>query len=337
MVFTTELRKRIAFLVAAVALFSPPFLPASAAAPPGPIAISVDASQVSQRILHAKLEIPVRPGPLTLFYPKWMPADHSPDGPIWNVAGLKFLAGGKEIPWQQDLVDMYAFNLAIPAGVSSIDASLDFLISAPRPWIDFSASGAANLFVLMWNQVVLYPKGYPAADITFHPSLTLPKGWKFNTSLPIASQSNETISFSPVALDLLIDSPVQSGEFARVYPLNPGEKPSQELDVVSDDAWAVDVPAELLDHYKRLVAEATALYQSHHFRDYHFLLTLSDNIMGLGQEHHESSDDRVSQHELVDPNARLRMAGLFPHEFSHSWNGQYRRPEGLATPDFQQP
>lgn len=314
-----------------------PLLFAASPKPPAPISISVDASQVSRRILHAKLVIPVHPGPLTLFYPKWLPADHSPDGPIWNVAGLKFVADGKEIPWQQDLVDMYAFNLVVPTGTASIEASLDFLISAPRPWIDFSASGAANLFVLMWNQVLLYPKGWAAADLIFHPSLTLPKGWKFSTSLPVSSQSGETISFAPVALDLLVDSPVQSGEFMRVYPLNPGGKPAQELDVVSDDAWAVDVPPELIEHYERLVAEAAALYQSHHFRDYHFLLTLSDNIMELGQEHHESSDDRVAQHTLVDPNARLRVAGLLPHEFTHSWNGQYRRPEGLATPDFQQP
>jgi len=304
---------------------------------PGPINISVDASQVSQRILHAKLTIPVHPGPLTLFYPKWLPADHSPDGPIWNVAGVKFFAGSNEIPWQQDLVDMYAFNLTVPAGVGSIDAALDFLISAPRPWIDFSASGAANLFVLMWNQVLLYPKGWAAADLIFHPSLTLPKGWKFSTSLPISNQSGEMISFAPVALDLLVDSPVQAGEFMRVFALNAGGNPPQELDVVSDDAWALDVPPELIEGYKRLVAEASALYQSHHFRDYHFLLTLSDNIMGLGQEHHESSDDRVRQRTLVDPNARLHEAGLFPHEFSHSWNGQYRRPTGLATPDFQQP
>jgi predicted metalloprotease with PDZ domain len=325
-------------LYLAIALGSPLFLFArTGPGAPGPISISVDASQVSRRILHAKLVIPVNPGPLTLFYPKWLPADHSPDGPIWNVAGLRFLAGTKEIPWQQDLVDMYAFNLAVPGGVTSIEASLDFLISAPRPSIDFSASGAANLFVLMWNQVLLYPKGWAAADLIFHPSLTLPKGWKFRTSLPISSQSAETISFAPVPLDLLVDSPVQSGEFMRIFPLNPGGNPLQELDVVSDDAWALDVPPDLIERYKRLVEEAGALYQSHHFRDYHFLLTLSDNIMELGQEHHESSDDRVRQRTLVDPNARLHVAGLFPHEFTHSWNGQYRRPEGLATPDFQQP
>ena len=108
-----------------------------ATAPAGPIAISVDATQVSQRILHAKLVFPVHPGPLTLYYPKWMPADHSPDGPVWNLVGLKFFSGTQEIPWQQDDVDMYAFNLNVPAGTTSIDASLDFLISAPGPTIDF--------------------------------------------------------------------------------------------------------------------------------------------------------------------------------------------------------
>src|ERR1700733_1831187 len=118
--------------------------------PPGPITISVDATHAPQRILHAKLEIPARPGPLTLYYPKWMPADHSPDGPIPNVAGLKFSADGREVPWQQDDVDMYAFHVVVPENATSIKASLDFLISAPGPTIDFSASGAANLFILMW-------------------------------------------------------------------------------------------------------------------------------------------------------------------------------------------
>jgi predicted metalloprotease with PDZ domain len=305
--------------------------------PSGPITISVDASHAPQRILHAKLDIPVRPGPMTLYYPKWMPADHSPDGPIPNVAGLKFSAGGKEIAWVQDDVDMYAFNLDVPAGVNSIQASLDFLISAPGPTIDFAASGSAKLFILMWNQVILYPKGWPATELSFQPSLTVPAGWKFNTSLPVASQSGNAITFSPVPLDLLVDSPVQSGEFVRVYPLNPGEKPPHEVDVVSDDPWALEIPPALLDNYKRLVAEAGALYQSHHYRDYHFLLTLSDNVLPLGQEHHESSDDRVAERTLVDPSARLLESGLFPHEFSHSWNGQYRRPSGLATPDFQAP
>jgi predicted metalloprotease with PDZ domain len=305
--------------------------------PPGPITIAVDATDAPRRLLHAKLQFPVKPGPLTLYYPKWMPADHSPDGPIWNLAGLHFSAGGKEIPWQQDLVDMFAFNLEVPAGATSLDASLDFLLSPPGPTIDFSASGAAKLFILMWNQVTLYPKGWPAAQLTFVPSLTIPRGWKFNTALPVATQSGNSVQFSPAKLDILIDSPVQAGEFTRVYPLSPAIKPPHELDVLSDDAWALDISPALLENYSRLVNEADALYRSHHYRDYHFLFTLSDNVMGLGQEHHESSDDRVLQNTLIDPSARLLEAGLFPHEFTHSWNGQYRRPEGLATADFQQP
>jgi predicted metalloprotease with PDZ domain len=301
-----------------------------------PIRISVDATHAAQKILHAQLEIPAPPGPLTLYYPKWMPADHSPDGPIANLAGLKFASGGKPIAWRRDLVDMYAFHLDVPRGAAGVTVSLDFLLAIPGPTIDFAGSASANLLILMWNQVLLYPSGYPADKITFVPTLRLPEGWKFSTSLPISGKSGNTITFEPVPLDLLVDSPVQSGQFMKVIPLTTG-KPPHELDVAADEAWPLDVPLELIENYKRLVAEAEALYQSHHYRDYHFLLTLSDNVIRLGQEHHESSDDRVAERSLVDPNARLLVAGLFPHEFTHSWNGQFRRPEGLATPDFQQP
>jgi predicted metalloprotease with PDZ domain len=309
----------------------------TASPPSGPIVISVDAMQVAQKVLHAELSIPARPGPLTLYYPKWMPADHSPDGPIWNVVGLTFSGGGKSIPWSQDSLDMYTFRLEVPPGVSTVNAKLDFLLSAPGPTIDFSASGSAKLFVLMWNQVLLYPAGRPADQITFQPKLTVPNGWKFATALPVAQQSSGTITFKPVALDLLIDSPVQSGAYMKVIPLTPGETPSHEIDVAADSPAALEVPPAMIDSYKRLVREAQALYQSHHYREYHFLLTLSDNVMGLGQEHHESSDDRVPANALSDPNQRVLGADLLPHEFTHSWNGQYRRPEGLATSDFQQP
>lgn len=305
--------------------------------PPGPISISVDATEVAQKILHAELSIPTTPGALTLYYPKWMPADHSPDGPIWNVVGLKFSAAGKPIPWSQDSVDMYAFHVEVPQGTKSVTAKLDFLLSAPGPTIDFSASGTARLFVLMWNQVVLYPSGWPASQITFQPKLTVPRGWTFHTALPIAEQSSETITFKSVALDLLIDSPVQSGAYTKVIRLSPANATLNEIDLAADSNSALDIPPAVIDNYKHLVEEAQALYQSHHYREYHFLLTLSDNIMELGQEHHESSDDRVPANALSDPNQRLLGADLLSHEFTHSWNGQYRRPEGLATPDFQQP
>jgi len=266
-----------------------------------------------------------------------MPADHSPDGPIWNVAGLKFSVAGKSIPWSQDSVDMYAFHLEVPQGAHSVTAKVDFLLSAPGSSIDFSASGTAKLFVLMWNQVVLYPSGWPASQIMFQPKLTVPSGWTIHTALPIAEQSSAAVTFKSVALDLLIDSPVQSGVYTKVIPLTPRKNPSHEIDVAADSNSALDIPPALINNYKHLVEEAQALYQSHHYREYHLLLTLSDHIMGLGQEHHESSDDRVAANALSDPNQRLLGADLLPHEFTHSWNGQYRRPEGLATPDFQQP
>jgi predicted metalloprotease with PDZ domain len=305
--------------------------------PPGPIRIQVDATQVAQKVLHAELSIPAEPGPLTLYYPKWLPADHSPDGPIWNVAGLNFSAAGKPLPWSQDSVDMYAFHVQVPPQVSSITARLDFLLSAPGPTIDFSASGSAKLFVLMWNQVLLYPAGWPVHSLTAEPRLRLPSGWKCSTALPVSEKASSDITFRPVALDLLVDSPVQSGEYMKVVPLTPGENPAHEIDIAAENPSSLDLPPEMIEKYVRLIREAQALYQSHHYRKYHFLLTLSDNVMGLGQEHHESSDDRVPANALSDPNQRLLEGDLFPHEFTHSWNGQYRRAEGLATADYQQP
>lgn len=311
---------------------------AHAQARPGrPIKVSVDATQASRRVLHSQLEIPASPGPLTLYYPKWLPADHSPDGPIPNVAGLKFSVAGKSIPWRQDSVDMYAFHIDVPPGADSVTVNLDFLLSAPGPTIDFSASASAKLLILMWSEVLLYPAGFPASQLTFSPALTLPPQWKFSTALPIDQQSGNTITFKPLPLDLLIDSPVQSGPYIKVFQLTPDGPLRHELDVAAEDPYLLNLPPDLLENYKRLVAEAMALYQSHHYREYHFLLTLSDNVMGLGQEHHESSDDRIPARGLLDPGKRLLNAGLFPHEFTHSWNGQFRRPEGLATPDFQQP
>jgi predicted metalloprotease with PDZ domain len=302
-----------------------------------PIKIAVDATHAPQKILHATLEIPASAGPLTLYYPRWLPADHSPDGPIANVAGIKVHAGGKPVAWHQDLEDMYTFHVDVPPATNSVTVDLDFLLSLPGPVLDFAASGSSKLVILMWNEVLLYPAGRAGSEIMFEPSVRLPKGWKFHTALPIASQSDDTIRFERANLDLLVDSPVQSGQYSRVIELTPGEKVSHEIDMVADDPWALEMPAAFVEGYKKLIAEAEALFQSHHYRNYHFLLTLSNNTIRLGQEHHESSDDRVAERSFLDPNRRVGVSGLFPHEYTHSWNGKYRRPAGLATADYQQP
>lgn len=260
-----------------------------------------------------------------------------PDGPIINVAGLKFAAGGKTLPWRRDLVDMFAFHLNIPQGASSLDIDLDFLLSAPATGYSAGASATAFLNMLSWNQVVLYPQGYPVSELTFVPSLRLPPGWQFATALPGAKQNGDTVDFAPVSLDTLVDSPVLAGRYFRVVQLTPGETPSHEIDIAADSAAALAMTPETEMHFRRLVAETGALFGVRHYRDYHFLLTLSDNVAHFGLEHHESSDDRDDERSLIDERERIVFADLLPHEFVHSWNGKYRRPADLATPDYHQP
>ena len=312
-------------------------VPTGAQAPPGPIRLEVDASHVPQKILHSHEQIPVRPGPLVLYYAKWIPGEHMPDGPIDNLAGLKFTANGKTIPWRRDLVDMFAFHLDLPAGVESLDADFDFLLSAPAAGYSSGASATAYLDVLSWNQVLLYPQGYAADQLTFVPSLRIPDEWKFGTALPDPKQKGDTIDFAPVSLNTLVDSPVLTGRYFRAIQLTPGETPSHEIDIVSDNKAALAMTPETQMHFHDLVEQAGALFESRHYRDYHFLLTLSDQVAHFGLEHHESSDDRTDENSLIDSDELTYFSDLLPHEFVHSWNGKYRRPADLVSTDFQRP
>jgi len=305
--------------------------------PVQPIRLSVDATQAPQKILQAHLEMPVQPGPLTLVYPKWIPGEHMANGPILQLAGLKFSSGGKTIAWRRDLVDMFAFHLEIPQGTTSLEIELDALLSAPAAGYSSGASATASLVVLSWNQVVLYPAGHAAHDVMFAPSLRLPDGWKYGTALPGAKQAGSMIEFAPVRLDMLVDSPVITGKYFRTIQLTPGENPPHFMDIAADSAAALAMPPDTEMHFHQLVVETGALFGSRHYRDYHFLVTLSDDVAHFGLEHHESSDDRTYERSLIDDAQRIYFSGLLPHEMVHSWNGKYRRPADLATPDYQQP
>ena len=302
-----------------------------------PIRLRVDASQAPQKILHVHMEIPVQGAPMTLYYPEWIPGEHMPDGPIIQVAGMKFSGGGKAIAWRRDLVEMFSIHVDVPAGVSLLEADFDFLLSGPATGFSAGASATASLNVLSWNQVLMYPKGLPAKDIIFAPSLRLPPDWKFGTALPIAKQYGGTIEFAAVTLITLVDSPVISGRYYRAIQLTPGQNPSHEIDIAADSAAALAMTPETQVELHNLVTEAYALFGARHYRDYHFLLTLSDDVAHFGLEHHESSDDRTAERSLIDDAERIEFATLLPHEYVHSWNGKYRRPAGLATPDYQQP
>lgn len=307
------------------------------------IKIFVDATEAPRKIFHAQLVIPATPGTLTLYYPKWIPGEHAPDGPVIDLAGLKFVSGGQTLKWRRDTLDGFAINVEVPAGVSELKASLDYL-SPPTIESGFSAgsSATATLAIISWNQLLLYPKGWKSEDLTYQASIRLPTGWKFGTSLPIVSEAGDQlngqrqINFAPVSLAMLVDSPVLTAQYMKVVPLTHDDAPV-EMDIAADSAAALDAPAEVWDDYRNLVKQAYILFGAHHYRDYHFLFTLSDHVAHFGLEHHESDDSRIGERGLVDYDLRRLDAGLLPHEYVHSWNGKYRRPADLTTPDFQQP
>jgi predicted metalloprotease with PDZ domain len=308
-----------------------------AQARPAAISLTVDATEAPRKLFHSKLLIPVVPGPLTLAYPKWLPGEHSPNGPINGLAELHFMAGGKSLEWRRDLLDMYEFHLTIPAGVSKLEVSLDFLGSPVTAGFTAGASSTENLAVISLNQLLLYPKGKPADEIEFEAKLRLPAGWKYGTAMPVAEESDGSIQFKPVSLVTLIDSPVLTGKYFREMPLAAGTNPRHVMDLASDSDDALDLGAGIKDDYDNLVTEAGALFGARHYRHYNFLVTLSDHVAFFGLEHHESSDDRLWERSFVDAGRFRLVSGLLPHELVHSWNGKYRRPADLLASDYQTP
>jgi predicted metalloprotease with PDZ domain len=333
----TNLSRVISRLVFLIALFVPSMFAASTSAPQ--VTLSVDATEAPRKIFHATMKIPAKPGTLTLYYPKWIPGEHGPTGPIQDLAGLKFSANGKALSWRRDLLDGWTFHVDVPAGVSSVEGSLDFISPAGSDGGVYTGGATATdkMAVINWNAMLLYPAGWTSDELSYSASLRLPADWKFGTSLAVASQSGAEINFAPVSLTMLIDGPVITGQYLKVVPLNPGQTPPAEMDVAADSASALDAPPEVWQHYKNLITQTNALFGAQHYRDYHFLFSLSNHVAHFGLEHHESNDSRLSERSLVDPTARLLGAGLLSHEFVHSWNGKYRRPADLATPDYEKP
>jgi predicted metalloprotease with PDZ domain len=300
-----------------------------------PITLSVDATEAPRKLFHARMTMPAAPGPLTLVYPEWIPGEHGPTGPVINLAGLKITTGGKTIAWRRDDADMYAFHIEVPAGAKEIEVALDFLAPTFAGGFTAGASTTGHLAIVTWNQLLLYPAGSNVGDVTFKANLNLPAGWKFGTSLPVASQSGGKVDFAPVSLERLVDSPVLAGEYFRVIQL--AANPPNEIDIAADAPADLELNQELTTTLKRIVSEAVSLFGATHYAHYHFLLTLSDHTAHFGLEHHESNDSRVPARSLLDDALRDVSLGVLPHEFVHSWNGKFRRPAGLATPNYQEP
>ncbi|MGB7720139.1 MAG: hypothetical protein WBL65_09580 [Bryobacteraceae bacterium] len=296
-----------------------------------PVRLRVDATDAPRRLFHVRMTIPARPGPMTLLYPEWIPGEHMPDGPIANLVGLKFQAGGQPVAWRRDSVDMYAFHIDVPAGASSVDAVFDFISPPEEGGYSSGSSATSELAVLNWNQLVLYPQGAQPDSLPYQAALRLPSSWRYGTALPIARESAGEIEFQPATLTTLIDSPLLTGAHFRTVELGTDRGAPHYLHLAGDSDRAIEISPELAGEYKNLVAQTGALFGSRHYRDYHFLFTLSDHVAHFGLEHHESSDDRLGERTLVDPGPRKLSGTLLPHEFVHSWNGKYRRPIGLTS------
>ncbi len=304
--------------------------------------LQVDATDAPRNILHSVISLPVSAGPITLVYPKWIPGNHRPTGPIQNLTGLHIKAGGQELDWQRDLVDMWAFHAQVPEGVRELQVSFDTLTYNGK-----SSAASSKVLDLVWNQVVLYPQKTATDSVEVTASIRLPEGWKFGSALTTTGRSESSESaeslgssaqFQPVSLTRLVDSPLIAGRWYRQVQLSaPGESPVHVIDLVGESEESLQITDQDLASYKQLVAETGKLFGARHYEKYHFLWTLSDQTAHHGLEHHESSDNGTGEDVFSDADSHNLDADLLPHEFVHSWNGKYRRPAGLATANYQEP
>jgi predicted metalloprotease with PDZ domain len=302
---------------------------------PGTLSLTVNLTNTKDRIATVHETIPVRAGKLTLLYPQWIPGDHSPTGPIDEFAGLVVTGNGQRIPWERDRVNVYAFHIDVPSGVTSIDADFVYLSATSRQngRIEFSD----QLDDLAWNSVLLYPAGHFSRQIHFVPSVVLPHGWQYATALETASQDGDTVHFQDTTLNTMVDSPLYAGAHFKRIDLSTGPDNTVHLDVFADEDKDLEVTPDELQVHKNLTIQAQKLFASHHYNHYDFLFLLSDVVGGVGLEHHQSSEDGTRANYFTDWNAQTRGVDLLAHEYTHSWNGKFRRPADLWTPNFNVP
>jgi len=303
-----------------------------------PIAtLEVDAREAPRGIERAHLVMPVKPGKLTLLYPKWLPGEHQPNGPVGSLAGLKFLVDGQPLTWQRDPVDMFAFHMTVPRGANALDVSFEVDATQGGSAPNALRTATESIAIIHWNELVFSPAGVQSDDMQIEAKLRLPAGWSLGTALAQAGSSGDTTQFAPVSMTTLVDSPVLAGRYFRTVELG-GAAPVY-LHLAADSEAALDITPQHTAQLRKLVEQATALFGATHYKEYHFLWSLSDIIGFEGIEHHESSDNRSVERSLIDDDLRHSgsIATLLPHEYTHSWNGKFRRPEGLATGNYEAP
>ena len=326
---------------AAESPLAPPAVAAGlAAAPedrpfPGQMRIAVDETDVDRRIVHVHETITALNADTVLRYPKWLPGRHGPDGPIDRVAGLKLSVNGAPVAWQRDPLDVYAFHVAVPAGAPALEVDFDYL-SPTSPKVG-TPEMSHDLSIVEWTSVVLYPAGYFARQIPVVASLALPTGWTFASALEVESDARAPVTFKPVSLETLLDSPVYAGRHAARLDLDPGARVPVQLDLFADRPESLTVPPAALAAHRALIKQAYKLFASHHYAHYDFLLSLGDSVEQLGREHHQSSENGQDAGYFTDWDKTPAGRDLLAHELVHSWNGKFRRPKDLWVPSYEVP
>jgi len=301
----------------------------------GTLKVSVDATDLAHRVFRVHEVVPAQPGPLTLLYPQWLPGNHSPSGPIDKLAGLVVTANGKTLAWKRDTLNVYAFHVDVPQGVSSVEVAFQYL--SAQNTREGRVVMTPEMLNLQWNANTLYPAGYYSRRIMTEASVKFPAGWQFGSALEVASRDGDTVNFKPIAYNDLVDSPIYAGKYFKRVDLDPGSKTPVHMDIVADAAKDLEfTPAQLKVH-QNLVQQMYKLYGAHHYDHYDFLFSLSDKMSGNGLEHHRSSEDGVGADYFTEWDKDAVIRDLLPHEFNHSWDGKYRRPADLWTANFNVP
>lgn len=298
---------------------------------PGTITLDIDATDTRRGIFSVRERVPVPAGGhVVLLYPKWLPGNHSDTGQIDKLAGLKMSSGGKPVAWQRDPVDVYAFHVDLPRGARAVDIELQFL--SPTVPAQGRVVMTPDALRLQWNAMSLYPAGYFTRQIPVEATVRYPDGFTAAAALP-AKASGSTYRYARTDYETLVDSPVMAGRYFKSFALTP----QVTLDVVADTPDQLAATPAQIDAHRRLVDQSLKLFGARHYDDYHFLLSISDRLGGIGLEHHRSSEDGVGIGYFTDWDGSVQSRDLLPHEFTHSWNGKFRRPADLWTPDYRVP
>ncbi len=298
---------------------------------PGTIRLDVDASDTSRGIYRVVETIPVRPGPLTLLYPQWLPGNHGPSGPIASLAGLRITANGQPVEWRRDSAYVYAFHLDVPAGARELRVEFQHL--SPTDGAQGRITMTPVLLNLQWEKMSLYPAGYFTRRITVQANVTYPTGWNAATSLEVASRTGARISYRPVPYETLVDSPVFAGRYYRREDLGH----NVALNVFADQPADLAATPAQIEVHRRLVEQQLRLFGTQHFDHYEILLALTDELGGIGLEHLRSSENSQGRDYFTGWDHGSAGRDLLAHETTHSWDGKYRRGADLWTPTYNVP